>query len=798
MPGRRDIEAGGAFVRLFLKNDMTKDLVKSLHGAGNMVQGFGMRVGAMGAGIAAAGSAIVAPLVGAVHQFADVGDALDKMSARTGIAAPALAELGFAAEQSGASLENVENAVLRMNRRIGRITVGMGSKEQVKALQMLGLSAQQLDKMNPEEQLLAIADAMSQHGDAASAAGLAQRAFGTAVDKILPLLALGREGIQKLRDEAKDLNIVPSDEEVANAAKVTDALNRVRRVLKSTIFTVGAKLAEPILAGLEAVKNIVVAISKWVDENQQLIRVVAGVGAALLGVGTAVTALGAGIVGVGLVISSLGTVLAALGTAIGLVLSPVGLIVAGLVAGVAAWIRFTDAGKAAVGALSGLFGGLLDTAKRTFGAIFDAVVSGDFARAKEIAVAGWKSAVARLKIEFAKLKLLAAEGLLALQSIIGETATGIIGRLASGDFAGAWSDTLSQLSLLWATFSEGVINTMTSVADAITNVWRDAVTYITKQILRLANNPVFAKAFEKYTGVDLVKEQARGEETQQQQREMVTRRIENLTQQRQEAEANLELATRHEETSTKPILDEIAKIDKQLEDATGGERERLLTQRVQFETRLEHQQSPRREIEAELAWIDQELADAAAFGAELALPFDIVAEAGSVAEGNIAAQAESIKNKLDEINAAAAARTDEAAKGAADSTADGMEAIREAARMAREEIDRLTGDLDKADADLRKKTARERKDEAKKGPAAAPGPEGAEGPVAAKGKLVTPDLVTTHAAAAVAAGYGTGRTIEQRMAGDIRELKKLTDKQLQEQAAMTHAFTMFAMGFVHG
>src|SRR5262245_38536351 len=112
MASRSDIEAGKAHVLLYLKNQLTGG-IKS---AGQQLQGLGTNVMTIGAGMAGLGAAIVAPLAAAVTHFASVGSELNDMSARTGQSVGSLAELKFAAEQTGASLEDVEKAILKQQR----------------------------------------------------------------------------------------------------------------------------------------------------------------------------------------------------------------------------------------------------------------------------------------------------------------------------------------------------------------------------------------------------------------------------------------------------------------------------------------------------------------------------------------------------------------------------------------------------------------------------------------------------------------------------------------------------------
>jgi len=247
MPSAGAIRAGKAFVELGLDKD---PLVRGLKSAGADLKRFGASMTAVGTKMMAVGGGILAPLLGAAKSFASMGDQLDKMSQRTGVAVESLSELRFAAEQSGASVEDLAGVIQKMNRRVGRITAGEGTASQVAALQELGLSIERLSGMNPEERFLAIADAMASYGDQAAAAGLAQRAFGTGVDALLPLIMQGSAGIAELREEARRLGITMSTEDAKAAAELTDQMNRLGRTLKSVVFEAGRALADALIGAL--------------------------------------------------------------------------------------------------------------------------------------------------------------------------------------------------------------------------------------------------------------------------------------------------------------------------------------------------------------------------------------------------------------------------------------------------------------------------------------------------------------------------------------------------------------------
>jgi len=390
------ILAGKAFIDLVTRDNR---LVRGLDSAGRRIRAWGMNVSRIGLGVFAAGMGILAPLLGAVKNlsfgFADIGDKLHKMSLRTGMSSEALSELGFAAEQSGSSLDDVGNAVMRMNRRLGRITAGLGSGQQVAAMEALGLTAEKLRRMRPEDRFMALAEAIKTYGDDAAAAGLAQRAFGTAVDRILPLLKEGAGGIAALRQEARRLGLSVSGEEAQAAADFTDAWNRVERSFKAVVFVVGSAVAPMLTRLFGTIKSHVVAASNWIRQNKALVSGLFKLGAAIAAGGAVLITLGGAIAGIGFVLSGLASIVGLvvggftlIGSVVAAVLTPMGLLTVGAGVLAARLIHSTGAVAKAAAWLGGVFEWLRGVVSIAWQGISDAIAAGDLRLAFEVAVAG--------------------------------------------------------------------------------------------------------------------------------------------------------------------------------------------------------------------------------------------------------------------------------------------------------------------------------------------------------------------------------------------------------------------------
>lgn len=396
MPSPSNIKAGSAYVDLTVNNSR---LIRGLRSAQRRLRAFSAGVRRLGMSILKVSAIVGGPLALAAVAFGRMGDQVEKMSRRTGLSTRALSELGFAAEQSGADVNSLSNAVLRMNRRIGRIRAGEGTTTQVEAMGALGLSATELSRMSPEETLYAIADAMATMEDKTAAAGLAQRAFGTEVDTILPLLFEGSEGMAKLRAEARDLGVSIGEKDAKAAAEFTDALNRLKRAALGGLFRVGAAIAPLITKLADKVAHVVARVSEWIQQNRafvasaaKIIAIVAAVGAGLVAVSAAGSALAFIFGGIASIITGAVTALGFLASAIGLLFTPVAAVIAAVVAlgGVLLWA--SGAGGKAVDWLLDKWQGLKDGVMRTLGAIGKAIAAGDLKLAMKVLWASLKLA----------------------------------------------------------------------------------------------------------------------------------------------------------------------------------------------------------------------------------------------------------------------------------------------------------------------------------------------------------------------------------------------------------------------
>lgn len=475
MAASQGIRAGRAFVELFA--DDTK-LVRGLRAAENRLKAFGAGVRSIGTKLFGFGAAAIAPLLATTNVFALMGDELAKMSLRTGISVESLSELGYAADQSGTSLETLEGSVRKMQKFLSEAS--QGSRSATSTLARLGLAVSDLEGLSPDQQLERLADRLAQVRDPATKAALAMEVFGKSGTALLPLMQDGAAGIDALRHQARALGLVISTEDAQAAEVFGDRLSDLWKVVKSGAFAIGATLA-PLLQDLTVrTTRIAKGIADWVRQNRALIvtvfKVAAGIvftGAALIGLGVLISGVGAAFGTVATLITGMGTALGVLGTVIGALLSPIGLISAAAL-GLGAYLIYTgQTGSQALQTLSGSFDSLKVEALAAFGGISDALAAGDIGLAARILwltlQMEWRKGVAALNEMWAGVR----DFFLSVwtEAVFGaaQIATTAWAQLQTG-----WTETVDFLADAWTVFTTG-----------LTKTWNTAVGFIRKAWVRL-------------------------------------------------------------------------------------------------------------------------------------------------------------------------------------------------------------------------------------------------------------------------------------------------------------------------
>ena len=237
-------------------------------------------VGKAAAGIAtaAAGAATAAgaALKSAVDDTAAYADTIDKASYRSGLGAENLQRLKYAAEQSGASLENIEKSAKKMNDRLAEVSEG--NEKSAEMFEKLGVAVYDADgnMRSSDDVYNDVLAKLADMGDTAEATAIGTDLFGKAFTDLKPLLAAGSDGINDLKDNADALGIVMSQDAVTAGVKYGDTVADIKNALGGAARSIGAsvlpmfqKFADKLITYIpkiqDFIKKIIPIVEKLAD-----------------------------------------------------------------------------------------------------------------------------------------------------------------------------------------------------------------------------------------------------------------------------------------------------------------------------------------------------------------------------------------------------------------------------------------------------------------------------------------------------------------------------------------------------
>lgn len=386
------IRAGRAYVELGL--DQSK-FVKGLRAAEKELKALGQSIMKIGAGLTAAGGAITGVFTAAAKSFVSAGDAINDMATRTGVSVGALQALGFAAKMSGTDVEALETGLRVMQRTI--TDAAGGSKSAAKSLTDVGLSVQALAGMAPEDQFTAVAEAISKIEDPTRRVAVAFDLLGRGGTSLIPMMEEGAAGIAAMAQRFAQLGPPLTAADVSLAALADDVWNELLTAFKAITNQVGASVTPALVELGQIATELIADGARWASRNRELLATIAKVGAAAAVAGGAIVALGASVSVAGFVLGGVATAVTFVGSAIAALASPIGLAVVGVTAATAAFVKFTDTGRAMADTVTTALGEVIAKAKEIGGAVFNAVASGDLQLAGELIKTTFELAWAHVK-----------------------------------------------------------------------------------------------------------------------------------------------------------------------------------------------------------------------------------------------------------------------------------------------------------------------------------------------------------------------------------------------------------------
>ncbi|MBT3142918.1 hypothetical protein KL867_17755 [Ruegeria litorea] len=259
---------------------------------------------------------LTAPLVGmaavALKTSLSVVDSQAKMAQSLGTTVKSLQVLDRAADLSGVSMGEVEQATIQLTKRLSQVESG-GAKGAAKALDRLHLSANDLQSLPLDERIGAIQTAMARYVPEAERAAIASELFGSRAGLIFT--RIDGSALRVATQDVSRFGLAVSEVDAEQIERTNDAISRLSLAGRGLANQITVSLAPTI----EGISDKLALAGEWFaglnSETKQTIVLSASLAAAIgplaLGLGV-VLRIAAPLVGV---VKGLGLAVVGLGTA---------------------------------------------------------------------------------------------------------------------------------------------------------------------------------------------------------------------------------------------------------------------------------------------------------------------------------------------------------------------------------------------------------------------------------------------------------------------------------------------------
>ena len=248
---------------------------------GDHAQRLGSTVGAMGTSFRDFATAALAGLSAfsfatKVKDVVDLGDSLNKLAQKTGIAVEALSQLKYAAAQSDISTESLAMAIKKLNLAIS--AAASGSDEKAAIFKAMGINIRDASGavLSADKVFAAMADRFSESADGANKTAVAVALLGKNGADLVPMLNLGGTALADLGNEAKKLGIVMGSDFAKNAEEFNDNLRRVKLSGEGLFITLAGDL-------VKGIGDTASEMARAAIEGGKLAGVIAGIQTLLTG-----------------------------------------------------------------------------------------------------------------------------------------------------------------------------------------------------------------------------------------------------------------------------------------------------------------------------------------------------------------------------------------------------------------------------------------------------------------------------------------------------------------------------------
>lgn len=223
---------------------------------------------AVKAALVAVASAAVATFGAMVRDGLLVIDSQAKLAASLRTTVESMQIMERAGERAGVSMSQIETASLMLTRQLSQAVQGTGSA--AKALDRLGLSAEELLVLPIDKRMIVIQDAISGLVPAAEQAAVASELFGARSGLVFS--RLNSDTIRQATQDVHDFGVVVSEVDAAQIQRTNDAVSRLGLIWRG----VSNQMAVAVAPAIEQVAEALAAMARVTGPLGQAIQLFFG------------------------------------------------------------------------------------------------------------------------------------------------------------------------------------------------------------------------------------------------------------------------------------------------------------------------------------------------------------------------------------------------------------------------------------------------------------------------------------------------------------------------------------------
>jgi hypothetical protein len=198
----------------------------------------------------------ISTVTGFASRAADAADAIGKLSTMTGMAEEPLQVFTQMAAYGGVSSTQFGDALQKLSRGMGEAANGTGTAK--RAIESMGLSVNDLLKMSPSQQFMALGTAIQGIEDPAKRSAAAADIFGRSGTKLIPMFEDLEGNAKATAKEMLELGQILSRDQVNNIEAMNDSFEKV----KKTAFSIGSQVVANFAPALTAANDALMEMVK--------------------------------------------------------------------------------------------------------------------------------------------------------------------------------------------------------------------------------------------------------------------------------------------------------------------------------------------------------------------------------------------------------------------------------------------------------------------------------------------------------------------------------------------------------